>query len=71
MRDRVSVFLPKDLYEKVRRHIKSFQREFSSVEQYIIFVLREAVKEEIESRQDYTSEEEEKIKERLKHLGYF
>jgi len=63
----VSVKIPKKLYEKIKQQV-SQSKEFSSVEEYIKFVLETAL-EEMEE-EVYTPEEEEKIKERLKALGY-
>lgn len=59
--------IPKALYEKIAERAKG--TEFDSVEEYIIFVLNEVVAEE-EEGPALTEEEEEKVKERLKGLGY-
>ena len=65
----VSIHVPSDLYEEIRRRVKSSQGEFKSIEEYVEFVLREIVKEE-ETEQVYTPAEEEEIKQRLRSLGY-
>lgn len=65
----VSIHVPSDLYEEIRRRVKSSQGEFKSVEEYVEFMLREVVKEE-ETEQVYTPAEEEEIKKRLRSLGY-
>ena len=67
--DKVPVYISKDLYEKVKERVRESQGEFSSVEEYVEFVLNEIVKEE-EETEAYTPEEEEEIKRRLKALGY-
>ena len=67
--DKVPVYISKDLYEKVKERVRESQGEFSSVEEYVEFVLNEIVKEE-EEAEAYTPEEEEEIKRRLKALGY-
>lgn len=68
---KVSIQIPADLYEEVKRRVELSQGEFKSVEEYVEFVLREIVKEESEEpTQAYTPEEEEKVKERLRALGY-
>ncbi|HID17139.1 TPA: CopG family transcriptional regulator [Candidatus Bathyarchaeota archaeon] len=67
---KVSIEIPADLYEAVKRRVELSQGEFKSVEEYVEFVLREVVKEEEEPTQAYTPEEEEKVKERLRSLGY-
>jgi len=66
--EKVSISIPKDLYEEIKKRVEESQGEFSSVEEYVEFVLREVVKEEPEYA--YTPEEEEQIKARLKSLGY-
>ncbi len=68
--DKVAVYIPKDLYEEIKKHVDLSGGEFKSVEEYVEFVLREIVKEEEEEEFEYTPEEEEKIKERLRGLGY-
>jgi len=60
------VRLPEELLEKVEEHIKN--TEFSSVEEYITFVLEEVLKDEEEV--EFSEEHEKEIKERLKALGY-
>jgi hypothetical protein len=68
---KVSIKISRDLYEEVKRRIGLSQDEFRTVEDYVEFILREVLKEEEkEHEQPYTPEEEEKIKERLRSLGY-
>jgi len=64
----VSIKIPKRLYEKVKEEVEKSQGEFKSVEEYIVFVLEELLREEEE--QVYSKEEEEEIKKRLRALGY-
>jgi len=59
--------LPNDLYEKIEETIKG--TEFKSVEEYVIFVLEEVLKED-EEAEPLSPEEEAQVKERLKGLGY-
>ena len=66
--DKVAVHIPKDLYEEIKKRVDLSGGEFKNVEEYVEFVLREIVKEE-EEEFEYTPEEE-KIKERLRGLGY-
>ena len=68
--DKVAVHIPKDLYEEIKKRVDLSGGEFKNVEEYVEFVLREIVKEEEEEEFKYTPEEEEKIKERLRGLGY-
>jgi len=68
--DKVAVYISKDLYEEIKKRVDSSGGEFKSVEEYVEFVLSEIVKEEEEEEFEYSPEEEEKIKERLRGLGY-
>ncbi len=63
-----TISIPEMLYQKIEEQIKG--TEFSSVEDYVIFVLEEILKEEDDSEATLTPEEEELVKERLKGLGY-
>jgi hypothetical protein len=54
---------------QIKKNVKSSQGEFKTVEEYVEFVLREVIKEEV-SEQVYTPEEEKEIKKRLRSLGY-
>ena len=60
-----------EIYDEIKNRIEETE-EFSSVEEYITFVLEEILKEEEEDGPEevYSKEDEEKIKERLKGLGY-
>ncbi|RLF02386.1 MAG: CopG family transcriptional regulator [Thermoprotei archaeon] len=69
MSEKVSVEISKDLYEKALKYIESCQGEFKDVSELVEFVLRELLSEE-EEENVFTPEEEEKIKERLRSLGY-
>jgi Arc/MetJ-type ribon-helix-helix transcriptional regulator len=64
-----AVKIPFELYKKIEERVKV--TEFESVEEYVTFVLEEVVKEE-EGTQEYglSEEDEEKVKERLRGLGY-
>lgn len=64
-----TVSLPAELYSMVEERVKA--TGFASVEEYIIFVLKEVLKEE-GSEEDgaFSKEEEEEVKKRLKALGY-
>ena len=64
-----SIELPESLYRRIEGRIKD--SKFASVSDYVAFVLREKlVTEEETSQIHFTKEEEEKIKARLKSLGY-
>ncbi len=66
--ERVPVYIPKKLYEEVKKKVEESGGEFKSVEEFVEFVLTELLKEEEE--EVYTPEEEEEIKKRLRALGY-
>ena len=63
-----SIVLPSELYEGIAERIK--ETEFKSVDEFVVFVLEEVLKEEDNEEQALTPEEEEQVKERLKGLGY-
>ena len=65
----VSVSIPVELYEKIEKRIE--ETEFTSVSDYITYVLREILESlDEENEEVFTKEEEEKVKERLRALGY-
>jgi len=61
------VLIPTSLFEKIRERIKG--TGFSSVSGYVTYVLKEVLSEE-EEEEVFSKEDEEKIKARLKALGY-
>ena len=63
----VSISLPKSVVVKIEKHIQG--TEFSSVNEYILFVLNEVLDEKGE-KAALTEEEEAQVKETLKRLGY-
>ncbi len=64
-----AVNLPAELYERVKD--RAAATKFESVDEYVIFVLSEVLKEEDESEKlAVDSEQEKEIKKRLKALGY-
>ncbi len=66
MEEYVEVKIPKKLYEKIKKEIEN-TGEFKSVEEFVVFVLESALEE---TEEVYSEEEEEKVKERLRALGY-
>ena len=62
------VLIPTSLFEKIRERIKG--TGFSSVSGYVTYVLKEVLSEEEEEKEVFSKEDEEKIKARLKALGY-
>lgn len=68
-KEKVPVYLRRELYERVEKEIEKSQGEFENIEEYVEFVLEELLREE-DLEHVYSKEEEEKIKERLRQLGY-
>jgi len=66
--EKVSIKISKQLYDKVKKYIEE-QGGFSSVEEFVEFVINEVLSEESESY-EMSKEDEEKVKERLRALGY-
>ena len=69
--DYTTVSIPKILADKIKERMKG--TGFSSVSSYVIYVLRQvlsSIEEEEKSKQAFTKEEEEKVKQRLRDLGY-
>ncbi len=65
-----TVKIPDEIYKEIEKIVKD-SGEFKDVDEYVTFVLTEVLKEEDEDEEQvYTEEDEEKIKERLRGLGY-
>jgi Arc/MetJ-type ribon-helix-helix transcriptional regulator len=64
------VKIPREILRKIEERIK--ETEFESVDAYVTFVLEEVIKEVDEEEPDevLSEEDEKKVKERLKALGY-
>ncbi len=65
-----TVSIPKQLAEKIEGRIED--TGFNSVSSYVTYVLREVLSslEEEKKEEVFSKEEEEKVKERLRSLGY-
>ncbi len=66
-----TVSIPKPLAEKVKERMKG--TGFSSVSSYVTYILRQvlsSIEEEEKTKQAFTKEEEETVKQRLRDLGY-
>jgi len=66
-----TVSIPKPLANKIKERMRG--TGFSSVSSYVTYVLRQvlsSIEEEDRSKQAFTKEEEEKVKQRLRDLGY-
>ena len=67
--ERVAVYISRELYEKAKRFVEE-QGGFSSVEELVEFVLREVLEAGADVGEHFSREDEEKVKERLRALGY-
>jgi metal-responsive CopG/Arc/MetJ family transcriptional regulator len=67
-KESLSVSIPASLYKKIEEVIKG--TDVSSVSSYVAKVLREKLSQEEASGEAFSKEDEEKVKERLKALGY-
>jgi len=67
-KEKKAVLLPIELYSKIEERVKI--ADFSSVNEYVEFVLGEVVKEEEEEEKAFSEEEEKEVRKRLKDLGY-
>jgi metal-responsive CopG/Arc/MetJ family transcriptional regulator len=63
-----AVSIPTSLYKKIEEAIQG--TEVTSVSSYVAKVLRESLSKESPEAQVFSKEEEDKVKERLKALGY-
>ena len=64
----IDVEIPATLYKKIEEKIKG--TEFPSVASYVAMVLDKDLSEEKGTKEAFTKEEEDKVKDRLKALGY-
>ncbi|RMF54577.1 CopG family transcriptional regulator [Candidatus Woesearchaeota archaeon] len=72
MAGKVSVSIPKSLAEKIEKRVKD--SDFKDIDEYVAYVLEQVISK-IESEDNpkeeaYSAEDEEKVKERLRSLGY-
>ena len=63
-----TVSIPTPLFRKIEERIKG--TGFTSVSSYVTYVLREIIAEDEESEEAFSKEDEERVKERLRALGY-
>ena len=67
--DSVSIRIPRSLHDLIQELIKG--SDFSSVEEFVLFVLKDVVYENREEKtKDLTPYEVRRIKDKLKILGY-
>lgn len=63
-----TVSIPTPLFKKVEERIKG--TGFTSVSSYVTYVLREIIAEEEGEEEPFSEEDKERVKERLRALGY-
>ena len=63
-----AVFLPAEIYDRVRKRVEA--TGFASVDEYVVFVLSEVLKEEEDEELALSDEQEEEEEKRLRSLGY-
>ncbi len=63
-----TVSIPAPLFKKVEGRIKG--TGFTSVSSYVTYVLREVVSEEESEVEPFSKEDEKRVKDRLRSLGY-
>lgn len=67
-KDKVTLKIPRPLYDKLKRIIED--TGFSSVNEFVVYVLRDIVALTKRDDEELSAEEVKLIKERLKNLGY-
>ena len=63
-----NVSIPTSLYERIKKRIE--ETGFPSVSSYVTYILRESFVKKNEKKETFTKNEKEKIKTRLRALGY-
>lgn len=67
-KESTDVPIPTSLYKKIKEKIKGSKNE--TVSSYVTKILSENLSKEKGSEEAFSKEDEEKVKERLKALGY-
>jgi Arc/MetJ-type ribon-helix-helix transcriptional regulator len=63
-----TVSIPTPLFRKIEERIED--TGFTSVSSYVAYVLRELISEDTVEEDPFTEEDEERVKDRLRALGY-
>ncbi len=67
-KDKVTLKIPRPLYERIKTVIEG--GGFSSVNEFVVYVLRDLISAKDIEKRELSSEEIEAIRLRLKNLGY-
>jgi len=65
---KLTIEIPRKLHSEIIEKAK--EAGFDDINEFILFVLEQLVSTEITTESVFTEEEEEKVKERLRALGY-
>ena len=68
-KEKVSLKIPRPLYDKIKIVIEA--SGFSSVNEFVVYVLRDLLSAKNLNKKELSAEEVEAIRQRLKNLGYF
>ena len=68
-----TISIPDEIYEKMEKRAK--ESDFKTADEYVEYVLKQIIERLEEEKEEpeeeaYSDEDEEKVKERLKALGY-
>jgi hypothetical protein len=66
--DKVTLKIPRPIYSKLKKVIEG--SGFGSVNEFVVYVLRDLISSGIEETEDLTKKEIDAIRQRLKNLGY-
>ncbi len=66
--DKVTLKIPRPIYDKLKKVIEG--SGFSSVNEFVVYVLRDLISSGIEETEDLSKKEIDAIRQRLKNLGY-
>ena len=64
----VTITIPKRIYESLQRRI--IGKDFDSVNSYVQFILEQIAVEDLSNKDRLSKDDEEKVKENLRSLGY-
>ncbi|MCD6515884.1 MAG: CopG family transcriptional regulator [Candidatus Aminicenantes bacterium] len=68
-KDKVTLKIPRPLYERLKTVIEG--SGFSSVNEFVVYILRDLMSAKSQEKQELSADEIEAIRRRLKALGYF
>ena len=69
MAEEVSMKIPERIFNRLKQRVES-TGEFSTVDEYVAYILGQVVERLEGEKQEHSKEDEERIKQRLKNLGY-